>query len=193
MVPVAQETASCPLLSAYISQLCSDTFWSLCSSADTPAKAVQTKAVMAGGNTQQEFPPRNCSFSSQDTTHKRCVPQSSTFCRTSSATHCPLLPSASPAATPDPLPSSATKNFHIKLPPSLLYSQDPGSVSPHCAWPGALCSSNLLNYFGPHLQLLWRISLWGLLCPDYTPGLWSRDFSWWTQWQLLDGWDISAG
>lgn len=66
VVPVAQETASCPLLSAYISQLCSDTFWPLCSSADTPAKAVQTKAVMAGGNTQQEFPPRNCSFSSQD-------------------------------------------------------------------------------------------------------------------------------
>lgn len=68
----------------------------------------------------------------EETTHKRCVPQSRSFCRTSSVSHSPLLPSAPPAAVPDLPLCSATKNFHNKLPTSLsqlLYSQEPGSAS----------------------------------------------------------------
>lgn len=127
----------------------SDTFWSLCSSGATPARGssllttAQTKAVMAEGDAQEEFPPPTRDFHTktiEETTHKRCASQSRSFFRISSASYCPLLPSASPAATPDLLPCSATKNFHIKLSiplSQLLYIQEPGSASPHCAWPAA--------------------------------------------------------
>lgn len=105
----------------------------------SPKKRQSWQEGMHRRNSHQQtraFPTKTI----EENTHKRCVSQSRSSCRTSSASHCLLLPSATSAAAPDPLPCSATENFHIKLPTplsQLLYLQEPSSASPHCAWPGA--------------------------------------------------------